>query len=92
MSYKTAYDAGEALLIDISAGGCAFEQLSLSLAMHEKVLVSIVLPTESYIFQARGMVVRVDDNGRTAIKFTVVEPDDQAKIRIHFSRLRSKTL
>ncbi len=91
VSYKTAYDAGEALLIDISAGGCAFKQPSFPLAMHEKVLVSIALPSESYVFQARGMVMRIDDDGLTAIKFTLVEPEDQAKVRIHFARLRSKT-
>ncbi|TKB28569.1 PilZ domain-containing protein [Desulfopila sp. IMCC35006] len=91
VSYKTADDAGEALLVDISAGGCAFKQLSLPLAMHEKILVSIALPSESYVFQARGMVMRVEDDGRTAIKFTLVEPEDQTKIRMHFARLRAKT-
>ena len=68
VSYKTAYDAGEAVLLNVSTVGCAFEQPSLPLSMQEKVLVSIALLGEDSVIQAQGVVVRVE-NGLTAIRF-----------------------
>jgi hypothetical protein len=85
VSYKTAYDPGEAQLINISTSGCVFLGLTLPLSRQEKILVSITFPGEDYIFQAMGVVVRVEDNC-TAICFTLVEPEDQAQLRRYFSR------
>jgi hypothetical protein len=85
VNYKTAYDTGEAQLINISTSGCVFLELTLPLSMQEKILVSIAFPDEDYIFQAKGVVVRVEDNC-TAICFTLVEPEDQAQLRRYFSR------
>lgn len=86
LSYKTAYDEGEARLVNISIDGCAFEQPSLALPLHERVLVSFTLPEEDYVFEARGIVVR-EDIECTAVRFTLVEHEDQVKVRKHFSRL-----
>jgi len=90
VSYKTAYDAGEALLVNISTGGCAIKQLSLPLEMDEKVLLSFPLPGIESSVEAQGVVVRVGDDGHIAIRFTCVEPEDQATIRIHFSKQMRK--
>jgi PilZ domain len=86
VSYKTAYDAGEALLINISATGCALQQPSQPLAVAEKILISLDLPGQEQVLQAQGKVVRVETTGVTAIQFTLVEPEDQGQIRTFFSR------
>jgi hypothetical protein len=85
--YKTAYDAGEARLLNVSTAGCAFTEPSHPLALEEKVLVSIELPGEDAVFQAQGVVVRVESGGCTALHFTLVEPEDQSLVRNHFARL-----
>ncbi|MGB3221797.1 MAG: PilZ domain-containing protein [Desulforhopalus sp.] len=85
VSYKTAYDTGEAQLINISTAGCVFSELTMPLPMQEKILASIAFPGEGYTFQAQGVVVRVE-NDCTAISFTLVEPEDQAQLRRHFAR------
>ncbi len=89
VSYKTAYDAGEAVLLNVSTAGCAFEQPSLPLSMQEKVLVSITLLGEDSVFQAQGVVVRVK-NGFTAIRFTLLESEDQEQVIKYFSKMMRK--
>ena len=86
VNYKTAYEAGEALLLNVSTAGCAFLQPSLPLSMHEKTLISIALPGEDTALEAQGVVMRVD-NTCTAIHFTLIEPGDQARIRKYFSKM-----
>ena len=85
MSYKSAYDTGEAQLINISTAGCVFFELTLPLTVEQKILVSIDFPDENYTFQAQGVVVRVE-NDCTAVSFTLVEADDQAQLRRYFSK------
>jgi hypothetical protein len=86
--YKTAYDDGEGWLVNVSTDGCAFVQPNRPLALREKVLVSIELNGENQLFQARGEVARLEGDGLTAVRFTVVEPESQAQIRKYFSKLR----
>ncbi len=85
VSYKTAYDTGEAQLINISTAGCVFSELTMPLSLQERILVSIAFPDEDYTFQAQGLVVRIE-NDCTAISFTLVESEDQAQLRRHFAR------
>ncbi|GAB6191190.1 PilZ domain-containing protein [Desulfocastanea catecholica] len=89
VSYKTAYDAGEAVLLNVSTVGCAFEQPSLPLSMQEKVLVSIALLGEDSVIQAQGVVVRVE-NGFTAICFTLLETEDQEQLIKYFAKKMRK--
>jgi hypothetical protein len=85
--YKTAYNAGEAQLQNISTAGCAFAELSLPLMLDEKILISIELPDADRVFQAQGVVVRVEKERCTAIHFTLLEPEDQSLVRNHFTKL-----
>jgi len=89
VSYKTAYEEGQARLVNISNEGCAFEQPNLDLSTRERVLISIALPEEDNVFQARGEVVRVSDEC-TAVRFTLVEVEDQMKVRKYFSKMMRK--
>ena len=90
VSYKTAYDEGEARLQNVSTVGCALAQVSQSLQPDEKILISIKLPGVDSIFQAQGMVVRVANEEHTAIRFTLVEPEDQTLVRNYFANSRGK--
>jgi len=90
VSYKTAYDDGEAVLLNVSSAGCAFNQPSLQLSMHEKILVSIPLQEKNSVFQAQGVVVRTE-HGVTAIRFTLLEPEDQKQVVKYFSQMMRKT-
>lgn len=87
--YKTAYEDGEAVLLNISSAGCAFNQPSLQLSMQEKILVSIPLPEEDSAIQAQGVVVRTE-NGFTAIRFTLLEPEDQERVVKYYSKMMRK--
>ncbi len=89
VSYKTAYDAGEAVLLNVSTVGCAFEQPSLQLSIDEKILISIALVGEDSVIQAQGVVVRVE-NGVTATRFTLLEAEDKDMIIKYFSRMIRK--
>jgi hypothetical protein len=89
VGYKTAYDAGEAVLLNVSTVGCAFEQPSLPLSMHEKILVSILLPEENLVIEAQGVVVRIEDRC-TAIRFTLLEHEDQIQVIKYFSKMMRK--
>jgi hypothetical protein len=90
VSYKTEYEGGEAQLLNISATGCAFSQPSYPLSVGEKILISLQLPEAEIPFQAQGVVIRVENNGCSAVQFTLVEPEDQSLVRNHFSKLRRK--
>lgn len=89
VSYKTAYEEGEAVLLNVSTAGCAFEQLSLELSMHEKIIVSIALPEEDLVIEAQGIVVRIEDSF-TAIRFTLLESEDQMQVIKYFSEMMRK--
>lgn len=90
ISYKTAYDAGEARLRNISSTGCAFFQASLPLSVGERILVTVELSGEEEVFQAQGIVVRLEDGGCIAIRFSLVEPEDQVLVRNYFARQMRK--
>lgn len=89
VNYKTAYDTGEAVLLNVSTLGCVFEQPSLPLSMHEKILVSIALLGEDSVIQAQGVVVRAE-KGVTAIRFTLFESEDQKQVIKYFSTMMRK--
>ena len=90
VSYKTAYDEGEARLQNVSTAGCALAQVSQALQTEEKILISVKLPGVDSIFQAQGKVVRVADEEHTAIRFTLIEPEDQTLVRNYFANSRGK--
>ena len=73
-------------MVNISTGGCALDQLSLHLALKEKVLISIALPGSDIVFQAQGIVVRIE-NDLVAVQFSLVEQEDVNHMRMCFSRL-----
>lgn len=90
LTYKTAYDEGEAQLLNISAEGCFFELATLPLSVQEEVLISITLEKEQGIIEAKAVVVRTEKRA-FAVKFILVEQETQNLIRSYFmQKLRNK--
>ncbi|MCK5069698.1 MAG: PilZ domain-containing protein [Desulfocapsa sp.] len=85
VTYKTAYDEGEACLINISSTGCLFECASLPLSVQEKILIRIKLEDEQSAIEAKAVVVRMDDK-QIATEFIIVEPETQNLIRSYFTQ------
>jgi|GEM_PF-2197483 len=83
VSYKTAYEDGEASLDNISTTGCALRNLTVPLSLEEKVLVCIDLGEEGEKIEATGRVVRQDEN-ITALHFSLIEADTVKFIQTHF--------
>ncbi len=85
VTYKTAYDEGEAHLVNISSGGCCFESASLALSVREKILISIELEAGQNIIEAKAVIVRAQENIYAA-KFILIEPATQGLIRSYFTQ------
>lgn len=85
LKYRTAYEDGEAWLVNISTDGCAFESASVPLSVDERILIRISPEGAEKSFEARSLVVRADENGY-AIRFILLEPENKTLIRNYFSR------
>ena len=79
VSYKTAYKDGDALLEDISTGGCAVRKASVPIAVDEKILFSFVVNNLDEPLEIRGVCIRLDGDG-FAVKFLGL--DGRAENRI----------
>jgi len=90
VTYRTAYDEGEALLKNISTDGCALEWATSPPEYEEKILLIIELQNTDDVVEIQAQVVRVEDND-FAVKFLLIEPAAKTMIRNYFSRkLRGK--
>lgn len=85
VTYRTAYDEGEALLKNISTEGCALEWATNPPEADEKILLSIELQGEDSAVEIQAWVLRVEDKD-FAVKFLLIEPDAKTRIRRYFSR------
>ena len=85
VTYRTAYEEGEALLKNISTDGCALEWATNPPEVDEKILLIIELEGEEAAVEIRAQVVRVEDKD-FAVKFLLIEHAAKARIRNYFSR------
>lgn len=90
MQYRTRFDDGEAVLLDISTSGCALSSVSVPVVLQEKVLVILALPGENEKIEATGIVTRVDADN-FAVSFTLIEAVTVKLIQTFFFKtLRNK--
>jgi len=85
VTYRTAYDEGEALLKNISTEGCALEWATSLPEPDEKILLIIELQNKDAVVEIQAQVIRVEDND-FAVKFLLIEPAAKTMIRNYFSR------
>ncbi len=90
VTYRTAYEDGEALLKNISTEGCALEWATIPPELYEKILLSIELEGEGTVVQIQAQVVRVEGSD-FAVKYLLMEPATKNMIRKYFSiKLQTK--
>ncbi len=85
ITYRTAYEDGEALLKNISTDGCALEWATNPPELGEKILLRIELEGEEQTVEIRARVVRVEGSD-FAVKYLLIEPTAKTLIRSYFSR------
>ncbi len=85
VTYRTAYEDGEALLKNISTDGCALEWATNPPELDEKILLIIELEGEETVVEIQARVVRVEEKD-FAVKFMLIEPAAKTRIRNYFSR------
>lgn len=83
--YKTAFEDGEGVLLDISTQGCALEAMTLSVEEGEVILLSAKLPGEEHPVEMQAKVMR-SGMDTAAVKFTLAEKETEATIRTYFSQ------
>ncbi len=85
VSFKTAYEEGNALLINISTGGCALKDVSPCLNPKEFFLLTIDPDDLERPIEAKAVVLRV--NGDTvAAKFIIIATSSQNLLRSYFAQ------
>jgi hypothetical protein len=85
ITYRTAYEDGEALLKNISTDGCALEWATNPPELGEKILLRIELEEEGQTVEIRARVVRVEGSD-FAVQYLLIEPTAKSLIRSYFSR------
>lgn len=84
ITYRTAYEEGEALLKNISTEGCALEWSTNPPELDERVLLRLEFDGQEVI-EIQARVVRVEGND-FGVKFLIIEPTAKSAIRKHFAR------
>jgi len=84
VTYRTAYEDGEALLKNISTEGCALEWSTNPPEIGERILLRLELDGQEVI-EIQAQVVRLEEND-FAVKFLIIETAAKRAIRNHFAR------
>ena len=77
--YKTAYQDGEALLVNISKGGCVVQKASVPVAVDEKILFSFTIHNLDAPLELQATCVRLDGDGFAA-KFLGIDGGDESRV------------
>ncbi|OEU51090.1 MAG: hypothetical protein BA866_03000 [Desulfobulbaceae bacterium S5133MH15] len=77
--YKTAYEDGEAFLVNISTGGCAVRKASVPVALTEKILFSFDIHSLDEPLEIRAICARLEDDG-FAVQFLGIDDVEANRI------------
>lgn len=77
--YKTAYEDGEAILFNISTGGCVVRKATIPVAPAERILLSFDLHGIDEPLEIRAICVRLEDDG-FAVQFLGVDDAEANRI------------
>lgn len=70
--YKTAYEDGEAVLVNISTGGCVVRKASVPVALTEKILFSFDIHGLDEPLEIRAICVRLEGDS-FAVQFLGID-------------------
>lgn len=91
VTFKTAYDDGTAILVNISTGGCALERVAPDLCINDAFLLTIESENREHTIEAKCIVLRIDGT-QTAAKFTRITDSRKSLIRNYFAgKLRNRS-
>jgi len=79
VSYKTAYEDGQALLANISTGGCAVSSPTVPVEVGEKLLLSFDIPGLEKSLEMRAVCVRLVRDG-FAVRFLGIDTAESNRI------------
>ncbi len=79
VSYKTAYQDGEALLVNISTGGCVVQKASVPVEVGEKILFSFAIYDLGAPLELQATCVRLDGDG-FAVKFLGMDGGGESRV------------
>lgn len=85
LSFKTDYDDGEALLVNISTSGCAIRDARPALQTEQKVLVSLALDNPNNPVFIRAHVIRAEGSGY-GLQFHHLEENVKRRLVRFFAR------
>lgn len=83
--FKTAYEDGNALLVNISTGGCALKNASPCMNLKEVFLLTIDPDDIDRPIEAKAVVLRVTGD-TIAAKFTIISTTAQNLVRSYFAK------
>ena len=86
VTFKTAYSDGNALLVNISTGGCCLKKASPGLEPGDRFLLAVALDDITAPLEARGVVLRVEGE-YAAARFVVISDGTQNQIRLRFAEI-----
>jgi c-di-GMP-binding flagellar brake protein YcgR len=80
--YKTEYEDGHAVIVNISTGGCALDQATVELTERERILLTLTFDNPDDIVEIQALVLR-SDGERAGLKFQRVSEVNKQRI-LHF--------
>ena len=81
--YKTEFEDGEAVIENVSTGGCAMSGLDVALSSEQKILLLLTVNEDTLEIGAK--VIRVEDL-TIAVQFTDITEDYSSKIVKYFAK------
>jgi len=85
VSFKTAYEEGNAQLVNISTGGCSLKDVSPCMTHKETFLLTIAPDDIERPIEAKALVLRVKGD-TVAAKFIIIAPSSQNLLRSYFAK------
>ena len=79
VSYKTAYENGEAFLVNISTGGFSVQKVSVPVAVDEKILFSFDIHNLDEPLEIQAKCVRLNIDGFAA-QFLGIDSRQESRI------------
>jgi len=86
VKYKTAYEDGEAFLLNISTGGCAVRKARVAVEVGENILFSFDVNNLDEPLELKAVCTRLEDDG-FAVRFLGVESQEETRIVKIFAEL-----
>ena len=91
VSYKTAYDDGEALLVNISTGGCVVQKASVPVEVAEKILFSFDNRNLDQPLEMRASCVRQEGDSFAAKFLGVDDAEEKRLVKIFALMARAES-